>query len=263
MVAAGGATATAATMVVSEEISENGASLQQGNGSITGNFNISSVLVPGYRITGGSLEAAGYSTPQFTSQFLGYGTPFISSYWYVQSCCAPLDAVYQLNYQYYGTIVNSDNQQDTLTIAIGKNISSGVDPYNYYYDYGGTFLASTNWAYYYDGNGPSPFGGGEIYTYEEFQDYITPLYAGWWGNLSTSLPLTAANIGQLNSTDNLGFDAYASGGQLNLQNLTLTLDLTTVPEPSTWAMLLLGVAMIGAGLRMARRKNDIALTALT
>ena len=33
-----------------------------------------------------------------------------------------------------------------------------------------------------------------------------------------------------------------------------------VPEPAAWAMMLLGVGMIGAGLRMARRKNDMALT---
>jgi hypothetical protein len=34
-----------------------------------------------------------------------------------------------------------------------------------------------------------------------------------------------------------------------------------VPEPATWAMMLLGVGMIGGGLRMARRKNDLAMTA--
>lgn len=34
-----------------------------------------------------------------------------------------------------------------------------------------------------------------------------------------------------------------------------------VPEPATWAMMLLGVGMIGAGLRLARRKNDVALSA--
>jgi hypothetical protein len=33
------------------------------------------------------------------------------------------------------------------------------------------------------------------------------------------------------------------------------------PEPATWAMTLLGVGMIGAGLRTARRRNDRALTA--
>ena len=36
---------------------------------------------------------------------------------------------------------------------------------------------------------------------------------------------------------------------------------TAVPEPAAWAMMLLGVGMIGAGLRLARRKNDLALSA--
>jgi hypothetical protein len=35
-----------------------------------------------------------------------------------------------------------------------------------------------------------------------------------------------------------------------------------VPEPATWAMILIGAGMIGAGLRLARRKDDIALTAV-
>jgi hypothetical protein len=34
-----------------------------------------------------------------------------------------------------------------------------------------------------------------------------------------------------------------------------------VPEPTTWAIMLTGVAMIGGGLRMTRRKNAMALTA--
>jgi hypothetical protein len=34
-----------------------------------------------------------------------------------------------------------------------------------------------------------------------------------------------------------------------------------VPEPLTWAMMLVGVGMIGSGARMARRKNDVAATA--
>ncbi len=37
---------------------------------------------------------------------------------------------------------------------------------------------------------------------------------------------------------------------------------SAVPEPTTWAMLLLGVAIIGGGLRMARRKDGMALTAV-
>ena len=33
----------------------------------------------------------------------------------------------------------------------------------------------------------------------------------------------------------------------------------SVPEPATWAMMLLGVGLIGGGLRMARRKDSVAL----
>jgi hypothetical protein len=39
----------------------------------------------------------------------------------------------------------------------------------------------------------------------------------------------------------------------------VSLDIQAVPEPATWAMMLLGVGMIGGGLRMARRKNGMAL----
>jgi hypothetical protein len=40
-----------------------------------------------------------------------------------------------------------------------------------------------------------------------------------------------------------------------------TFDISAIPEPATWAMMLLGVAMIGAGLRIARRKQRMALAA--
>jgi hypothetical protein len=43
--------------------------------------------------------------------------------------------------------------------------------------------------------------------------------------------------------------------------VTESLTITAVPEPATWAMLLLGVGMVGAGLRMARRKGDFAPSA--
>ena len=40
-----------------------------------------------------------------------------------------------------------------------------------------------------------------------------------------------------------------------LDNVTL---LSGVPEPASWAMMLLGVGLIGAGMRMARRKDGLA-----
>jgi hypothetical protein len=45
-------------------------------------------------------------------------------------------------------------------------------------------------------------------------------------------------------------------------DLEITLPLTSgVPESATWAMMLLGAGLVGGGLRMARRKDDMALTA--
>jgi hypothetical protein len=37
--------------------------------------------------------------------------------------------------------------------------------------------------------------------------------------------------------------------------------VAAAPEPACWAMMLLGVGMIGSGLRMARRKDGVALIA--
>jgi hypothetical protein len=41
----------------------------------------------------------------------------------------------------------------------------------------------------------------------------------------------------------------------------ITLSISAVPEPASWAMMLLGVGVIGLGLRIARRRGDVALTA--
>jgi hypothetical protein len=39
----------------------------------------------------------------------------------------------------------------------------------------------------------------------------------------------------------------------------ISLDIQAVPEPATWAMMLLGVGMLGGGLRQARRRNESGL----
>jgi hypothetical protein len=38
----------------------------------------------------------------------------------------------------------------------------------------------------------------------------------------------------------------------------VSLNIGAVPEPATWAMMLFGVGMIGGGLRLTRRKSDVA-----
>jgi hypothetical protein len=60
---------------------------------------------------------------------------------------------------------------------------------------------------------------------------------------------------------------YALGGSPNSyinyyngQYAPANFSVTAVPEPAAWALMLLGVGVIGAGLRMARRKTDAALS---
>lgn len=56
--------------------------------------------------------------------------------------------------------------------------------------------------------------------------------------------------------------SFADGQTYNNNNAIIgQLTVTALPEPATWAMTVLGVGMIGAGLRLSRRKSGVALSA--
>jgi hypothetical protein len=59
------------------------------------------------------------------------------------------------------------------------------------------------------------------------------------------------NLNGLNNGQTMTLSAFESA---------LQTDGIFLPEPATWAMMLLGAGMIGGGLRMARRRNALALT---
>jgi PEP-CTERM motif len=79
----------------------------------------------------------------------------------------------------------------------------------------------------------------------------------------------AINLGPFTtSSGNVSFSFFdnsnegASNEFYGIDNVTVTSAIASgVPEPATWATMLLGVGMVGGGLRMARRRNDMALTA--
>jgi hypothetical protein len=49
--------------------------------------------------------------------------------------------------------------------------------------------------------------------------------------------------------------------QYNNNTGSFNVSVTGVPEPGTWAMMVVGLGMIGAGLRASRRKNVLAIAA--
>ena len=107
---------------------------------------------------------------------------------------------------------------------------------------------------------PTVFGGvingqtvGESVFFGVFQDGKVT-----WNNGGDAL-LNFGNGGQLLAhLDNATFNGGLFGldeGQAAGANIASTFTLVhgAVPEPATWAMLILGFAMVGAGLRMRRR----------
>jgi hypothetical protein len=85
------------------------------------------------------------------------------------------------------------------------------------------------------------------------QDFtFTPTGPNQW--VKETLSFTASSA---SSTIEFLGDASSPNYYIGLDSVSVA----AVPEPATWAMMLLGVGMVGAGLRMARRKNDMALTA--
>jgi hypothetical protein len=60
------------------------------------------------------------------------------------------------------------------------------------------------------------------------------------------------------TSEEFTFTSVNEGGDPTYGN-ELTNVALTVPEPATWVMMLMGVGMIGAGMRLLRRRNDVAL----
>lgn len=123
------------------------------------------------------------------------------------------------------------------------------------------------------GGGPGPLGGSDVGSEPFTTTGFTELVSGY-----SSLPInsligvftgTGPDVGTAFVVGNGGsflapagatdfYLATVDGYQWN-NNSGAFSALVAVPEPATWAMMLLGVGMIGAGLRLSKRQT--ALTA--
>jgi hypothetical protein len=83
-------------------------------------------------------------------------------------------------------------------------------------------------------------------------------------NYSGGLPATITTPFIYHVTSNDGgssdFSAFGASGNMSVDTLTVSLTpLSAVPEPSTWAMMILG--FVGLGFMACRRKNSTTLNA--
>ena len=89
---------------------------------------------------------------------------------------------------------------------------------------------------------------------------------GFLANVSTGT-LTISNLGEfqtvlgtsLGNVDRLLIDGFGGGGGFELDNVVLNgASVGGVPEPTTWVMLIAGLAMTGSAMRNRARKATVA-----
>ena len=88
--------------------------------------------------------------------------------------------------------------------------------------------------------------------------YLDGVYQG--GNPGVhGTEYTTIDLGDLTGSHSL--EVFYADRSVVGANLEIDVAGAAVPEPATWAMTLLGLGMIGAALRMMRRKHGMAMTA--
>jgi hypothetical protein len=126
---------------------------------------------------------------------------------------------------------------DTLTFTGGGSISNVTSPIQYFIDLhvAGDWTEGTSTGdYKFNGVG-SDFFAPPVVTFDSVNDV-------------TTFATSAASYKTTNPPDATDFSITFYGG-------------SATPEPATWALMLVGVGALGAALRMAARKNAMALTA--
>lgn len=221
------ANANPTSTVVSVPLSE----LLLNGQSYNGSFDISSLLSNNgnnFEVTSATLQLNGYSdfgqtgtvlTGYYTYAYTAYGVGYYSYSCGWGSTCY---TYYTYPYTAYATAPSYapvDGVLDSLTLTSGTDSSTGYD-----------------------------VAGGYPQSY--------------YGSLVAQLTLGSGSLSSANSTGTINFTGTAStNSDVNLThaNLSLTLEelvrqTSAVPEPTTWAMMLVGFGAMGAALRRQRRR---------
>ncbi|WP_296595142.1 PEPxxWA-CTERM sorting domain-containing protein [Phenylobacterium sp.] len=242
-------------------------------GAYNGQFDISSYLSSGgdlYRVTGAKLIAKGSSSLSYAVTVGDYGPP--SQYDSQQRLITPSQPIYQTFCNFFGcydelvgytnpvygtdryynvdrTITRLD-ALDQMAVDVGQGFGSGVSQTQIHTNSGLTPTGQPQ------NQGPNETGGFDFYRPRE--RVVTD---AWYGPISATANLTANDLVGLNSNGFLDFAVTAQSGRFTLTDLEFQFDLekiepAAVPEPGTWALVILGLGMAGARLR--RRRPQLA-----
>lgn len=226
-----GGTAANASTVINLPISE----LLSNGQSYHGTFDISSLLTSGsnhFEATSATVQLSAYSnfgetgqvfTGNYVYSYTAYG---VSYYSYSCGWGSTCYAAYYYSYPVYAPqYVAVDQGVDSLSLISGVDVSGGSD---------------------------SAIG--------------SP--ASYYGSIVAQLALGSNSLANANSTGIINFGGSAStNNNIYLSGATLSLNLeqlpsvSSVPEPSTWAMMLIGFGVAGGALRAQRRRASRVVVA--
>lgn len=232
-----------------------------------GQFDLSAYLTQGgdsYEITGAKITATGFSAPQvsvtqgaisdpqFVSQVQRVVVPahdetqvVCNPFCFPQTVHVPATFATDTFYNEFQDINVTDATSDVMRVDVGQGVGVGgvathIFQVGGYLPVGGAFVI-----------------GGDQATGLQFatlqQRTITNEN---YGALSAVGVLTASDLLTLNGSGLLDFTVDAPVGQFGLQSVQVDFDLlklpSGVPEPSAWALMIVGLGGVGGALRRRR-----------
>lgn len=278
-IAHGGLAAAAATLALAATPAQALSIMQSVSANLTtggvynGQFDITSYLSSGgdsYVVTGAKVIAKGSSNLAYAVTVGDYGDPV--QYSAQQRLITPSQPIYQTVCSFLGcfqelvgysnpvygtdryynvdrTITRLD-AFDQMGVDVGQGFGSGVSQTQIHTNQGPTPIGQPQ------NQGPNETGGFDFYQPRE--RLITN---AWYGPISATANLTANDLAGLNGNGVLDFAVTAMTGRFTVTDLEFQFDLRkivpiAVPEPTTWALLILGFGGVGAQLR--RRRLSLA-----
>jgi hypothetical protein len=117
-------------------------------------------------------------------------------------------------------------------------------------------ISSTADIFGFDGDGIDTYGAASNST--DTTGYGGP--SAYFTNLMTAGGTESGTVNFIGGISNGGSNYFSLEEALDAASFTGPITTGGVPEPGSWALMLIGMAGVGASLRMARRRNALSAT---